>query len=187
MYPLHVACLGRMQDEQQLVELEEAAESLYGLLAYAAKAGPSCSEIVKLLLDKGAQPGCCISKELQSGGITPLHLLACWSHTQEHLLDKPASNAGSSRGSRKRSSQANQAAAAAAAAGNAPYQQGAEEQLLSVGYLLEAAGAAASKGVTSKEAATKLVGTRHAAAAAAAAECHPDGRPGWQRCQCEAS
>jgi hypothetical protein len=108
------------------------------LQAYAMKAGPACSAIVKLLLNKGVKPGPGIESDLSTANVTPLHLLACWSPKQDPPLNDPESTAhSSSSSSRKRSSTVNKEAMKAAKFKNE------FEQMQAVDLLLDAARRAA--------------------------------------------
>jgi hypothetical protein len=75
----------------------------FSLQGYAMKAGPACSSIVELLLQHGAYPGCTIAiaaNDKSTAGITPMHLLACWSPAQdEDNEDESSSSAAATRSS----------------------------------------------------------------------------------------
>jgi ankyrin repeat protein len=106
----------------------------YPLQGYAMKSGPACSRIVQLLLQHGANPGCTIAaNDKSTAGITPMHLLACWSPAQGADDDEDANqSSGSGRAGSSSRTSSNKGKRAQKAAAQ---QQRMEQQLLAFTYL----------------------------------------------------
>jgi hypothetical protein len=59
--------------DSQFNALVESLDTMADLVAYIAKHGPGCPDLVQLLLEGGADPNACTDDRF-----TPLHILSCW-------------------------------------------------------------------------------------------------------------